>query len=409
MKIFYSELNKVEVNYSDLIYDLNEFKSYKLVCNYVDFYKIFRDLIASLLNGTKIIMLDSDLSNSEIEKLNLSKSQLDAYVTCTYPEIKNLDNLMTRIQNPKNTWRIDLYTSGTTGIPKKITHNFASITRAVKISHNKSNDIWGFAYNPTHIAGIQVFFQAVLNLNSIIRLFGITKENIYKSIEIYGITNISATPTFYRLIKDDNKKFEGVKKITSGGEKFDEKLSFSLKKMFPNAKILNVYASTEIGTLFASEGENFTIKQEFKDKIKIVENELFIHKEFVNPENHKFIDGDWYKTGDYVEIIKEYPLTIKIMGRKNETINIGGYKVHLSEVEEAINAFPEVVNSIVYSKKNSVLGNILICDVVLKNNKTTEKDIHEYLSNKLQPFKVPRIINIVNEIKVTKTGKVKRI
>lgn len=76
-----------------------------------------------------------------------------------------------------------LFTSGTTGLPKSVSHSFASITRQVKKSERHINDIWGFAFNPTHMAGLQVFFQALLNKNSIIRLFGLDTKEIIREIK----------------------------------------------------------------------------------------------------------------------------------------------------------------------------------------------------------------------------------
>jgi len=68
-----------------------------------------------------------------------------------------------------------------------------------------------------------------------------------------------------------------------------------------------------------------------------------------------------------------------------------------------------VKNTCVFGKQNSVLGNILCCEVELYNSqKLTEKEIRDFLSTNLQDFKIPRIIKFVDEIRITKTGKVKR-
>jgi acyl-coenzyme A synthetase/AMP-(fatty) acid ligase len=62
----------------------------------------------------------------------------------------------------------------------------------------------------------------------------------------------------------------------------------------------------------------------------------------------------------------------------------------------------------VYSKSNSVLGNIICCEVVTNSNQITESYIRTFLQSKIQEFKIPRIIRFVDELSTTRTGKIKR-
>ncbi len=299
-----------------------------------------------------------------------------------------------------------MYTSGTTGLPKSVTHKFQSFTRYVKISESNSNNVWGFAYNPTHMAGLQVFFQALMNGNSIIRLFELPNDIILSNIQEFNITHISATPTFYRLLDLKTKTFPSVLRIISGGEKIDLNKIRELNKAFINAEIRNVYASTEAGTLFASQGDQFSIRNELKNFVKLVENELHIHKSLLGQSG--FLSDEWYASGDLVEIINQDPLVFKFLSRKNEMINVAGYKVNPNEVEEVIREINGVNEVSVFAKKNSVIGNIICCEIVKGSEELTEADIRKYLQSKLQEFKLPRIIKFVSQIKTTRTGKLKR-
>ncbi len=407
MKAFFSDFGQPPISYTDLINDINNRNSYPEVINHKTYYDIFRDLIISLISGNSIVVLDSDLSDLEIESLGFSKNDLNKRIVIDSLNLLDENDLFKRLTK-NNNWELTLFTSGTTGKPKRITHSFKTITKAVKISNENSNDVWGFAYNPTHIAGIQVFFQALLNFNHIVRLFMLSKESIFDAIEKNMITNISATPTFYRLLLDVKKSFQTVKRITSGGEKFDESLRYPLLRMFPNAKILNVYASTEIGTLFASEGDIFIVKENLKHLVKIENDELYISGEMTGKSNDIEIVNGWFKTGDRVEVISSDPIRIRFIGRVNESINVGGYKVYPTEVEECINSIPGVRRSLVYSKKNSVLGNVILCDIELEDSTITEKIVYDYLKERLQSYKIPRILNFVQQIGLTRTGKISR-
>ena len=110
---------------------------------------------------------------------------------------------------------------------KKLTKN-KNITRAIKQKASSKSNVWAFAYNATHFAGLQVFFQAFLNQNTIVRLFGVSRTNCFKLINDFKITNISATPTFYRLLLPPDIICHSLQNLTSGGEKFD---STTLQKL----------------------------------------------------------------------------------------------------------------------------------------------------------------------------------
>lgn len=248
MNIFLKDIdNDRLVTWDFLIDDINNTSIYNPYCKSADYYTVFKQIILSLLIDEEIILLDSDFTESELINLTGCSDYTEFNKPIEKSKAPNLSDkreLLEKLSNSSKNWKITMFTSGTTGIPKKVSHNFKSIARFVKVSERNEKSIWGFAYNPTHMAGIQVFFQALLNNNSIIRLFGLVTKDIYTEIKNNGITHISATPTFYRLLLPCSETFPSVERITSGGEKFNEKTFKQLNQVFPNAKITNVYAST---------------------------------------------------------------------------------------------------------------------------------------------------------------------
>ena len=405
-EIFFLDFTK-SVYYQTLLADLNSAKFFLRYLKTDSIYDCFLQILVATLSEEEIVLLDSDFTDSEIASLtNLQNGEYrEMKIARAYADLKSVDELIARLDNIKNA-QITFFTSGTTGRPKKVSHRLQSITRFVKRESRHTSDIWGFAYNPTHIAGVQVFFQALLNKNKIVRLFELSVDGIFDTIENEKITHISATPTFYRMLISRNVSFDFVKRITSGGEKFDKKTSSLLAKIFPNAKITNVYASTEVGTLFASQDDIFVVKDEVKNLIKIVDNELLLHESLLGQTADLSLTGQWYKTGDLVEVVAENPLSIKFVSRQGEMINVGGYKVNPSEVEDAILSLESVSQVRVFGKKNSVLGNVICAEVVAKS--LDEKSIRDYLKTRLQEFKIPRIIKFVEDIKLTRTLKTSR-
>lgn len=248
-----------------------------------------------------------------------------------------------------------------------------------------------------------------MNQNFLVNVFNKSRAEVYELIENESVTHVSATPTFYRLLLPFEKAYQTVLRVTLGGEKSDKKLYDSIEKIFPNAKINNVYASTEAGTLFAAKGDCFQIPVAICDKFLIQEEELLIHKSLLGQSESFKFDGDYYHSGDLIEWVDETTGLFRFKSRKNELINVGGYKVNPGETEKAILEIDGVQQALVYGKANSILGNVLCAEVQLVEGSTlTELEIRTHLKEQLQDFKIPRRIKFVESFSLTRTGKIKR-
>lgn len=393
-------------SYSRVLSDINSTTSYYPFFKCKDLYSVFLNLINAIVHCREITLLDSDLSINEIT--DVSQEVINKPVPVKKTTLGCQNQLISSVLN--STSRITIYTSGTTGQPKKVTHCVKTVVRGVRISDKHKNKKWAFAFNPTHMAGLQVFFQAFVNQNTLINVFNFDQEKIFRFFEKYKITHISATPSFYRLMLPFKKPVMTVEQVTLGGEKSDSNLFDLLFEHFPNAKINNIYASTEAGTLFVAQGDCFSIPKSIKEKIKIVENELYIHSSLLGKSVDFQLKGDYYPSGDLIEWINEQQGIFRFVSRKNELINVGGYKVNPSEVETTINQINGVVLSKVYGISNSLLGNIICADIIKEDTYEAISEIYirKQLIGKLQEYKIPRKINFVDNFSLTRTGKIKR-
>jgi len=404
---FLNPLHNRVYSWAGLLAELNATKALKPFCYERDYFQIFKSILLSLVHDTPLNLLDYDFSPGELQGLGITPQQLQEEIPLNPVPLAGVRDLLDKVQSVRS-WRLILYTSGTTGLPKKVEHTWQTLTKAVRVSEQRQKDVWGLAYNPTHIAGLQVFFQALLNQNTLVNLFQLSRETIFERIDRHSITHISATPTFFRMLLPVTRSFHSVARITSGGEKFDPNLAGQLERMFPKAKILNVYASTEAGTLFAARGDVFTIKPETRAYVTIKDNELLIHKDWLAHSAAFELEGDWYHSGDLVEVLSHDPLTFRFISRRNEMINVGGYKVNPLEVEQVINGHDQVQNCHVYGKPHALIGNILICDVRPVDARITEQELRRYLQDKLQDYKIPRLFNFMDKLPTTRSGKLKR-
>ena len=350
--------------------------------------------------------MDSDISEKEITSNNLQINQL---INIDNPrKLNSIDELIDSIRNSQS--EITLFTSGTTGFTRKFTHPLKNLIRKINVSDERKNDVWGFAFNPTHVAGVQVFFQAILNQNLLVNVFLAPKDFVVDALKQYKITNLSSTPTFYRLLLPLKETFNSVTKITVGGEKSDSHLISEIEKAFPNARINNVYGSTETGPLFSSQNDEFFVQEKHIGLIKVVDDELYIHKDLFGKTTQLNLIDDFYPTGDLIEWIDDEQRRFRFTSRKNELINVGGYKVNPYEVEDELTQHSKIRNVRVYGKSNAVLGNIICCEIELHpDTKLKEEEVRFFLNGKIQNFKIPRKIIFVDKIELTRTGKKKII
>lgn len=410
MDYFYiNPIIPINKTYNELFVDLNTIDCVDTILQEDNTYLFFVKFIKKLISNEDFCVLDSDISEFEKNGLKINDKLVHKVTRSEIStEISNFRDLINKIKSSSS--QVSIFTSGTTGRPKKITHSISSLTRTVKIKESLSDCRWAFAYNPTHIAGIQVFLQSLFNENTLVDVFKQPRNIINEVIKKYSITHISATPTFYRLLLPFDEVFVNVKRITFGGEKSDSHLYEKLQAIFPNAKITNIYASTELGTLLHSSGEFFTIPKYYSNDIIIKDNELLVNAKILGKSDDLIINDGMYRTGDIVEVISHDPIVFKFKTRISDYINIGGYKVNIQEIEEALNSISGVQMASVNVKTNSVMGNMLIANIVLDNTnlELSEKSIKEILKNKLQDFKIPRIIKFVKELEFTHTGKISK-
>ena len=366
--IFWIEDN-IEIDYDTLLEDLkNRNHKHKLTG-----YDYFRNLIKDLIKNRKFLEVDS---------------------------------LLNFLKNNASRLGFKINTSGTTSRPKKVHVNLQNCIRQVK-KNNSESKIWGMCYPVESFASTQVFFQALFNKETIVNCFSKNFKYVNEIIIKYQVTNLTCTPTFLNmLVLNSTKKNHYLKTITIGGEKLSKILLDSYQTIFPNAKLVNIYASTETGSILYSNSDSFKIPDKYRELIKIKNNELIVNESLTNYSNQNRIRDGWFYTGDKVKFLDQ-DKNFKFLERKSSYINSGGYRISPTDIEDKIISINGVYDARVYGKPNSVLGTIICSEVITKT--LSIKQIKEKLKDRLEKFRIPQIIEIVDEIKLTKSGKKSRI
>jgi len=419
---------------------LGEEVCYRPYCRTPRLSKAFVTLAVALTADRDLTLVDHDLTQRELGELLLDAERLERNERIINPcPARSLEAWVEHVRVRSGS-RITLFTSGSTGLPKGVSHSLATLSRGVRTGPKHADDVWGYAYNPTHMAGVQVFLQALFNLNPLVNLFRLSREQVLALLGRHQVTHLSATPSFYRLLLPADTVLSEVRAVTMGGERADALLLERLRPLFPNARFRNVYASTEAGTLFSAEGDVFSVPEELKERIWIREGRLHVHRGLLGtftasvggasqgggaaecggasvPASRDVIparqeprptEGDWYDTGDVVEVVSESPLRFRIVGRDRDWINVGGNKVNPAEVEAVLLQHPGVREARVFGRANAVLGKVLCADVVSAGPPVGEPELRQFLGGRLQAFKVPRLIRLVKSVELGRTGKLVR-
>ncbi len=345
-----------------------------------------------------------------------------------------------------------LFTSGSTGKPKGVICDKINIMNTLMWSTNyinwKKNDVIGNVTKFNFDISLFDFFSSIyFNIPlSIIKNpndIDLSLSNIKKN----KITSIFSTPSFFSqfvysdYVKKTNKT--SLKQILSGGDFFPNTHLSNWLENNNKLKIYNVWGPTEtsiVNSMYIvkksdrkrlSKQKYLPVGQSTKRmEISIIKNRKIMKKSneegficlsgksickgFID-ENHRYKkmltkigNKTFFNTGDLGYFDKFNYL--HIIGRKDNTIKIQGYRINQKEVEQLSETYNNVFLTATFKKNiNEVFSELQILVQLKKNINFDIFKFKSFLRKKLPFYKIPKKIIIIKKIPMNANGKIDRI
>ena len=354
--------------------------------------------------------------------------------------IQHMDYQDAEYEVPNDAAQI-IYTSGSTGRPKGVvlTHaNLVANTRSILEYLQLTAD--------DSVMAVLPFVYAYGNSVMLTHLFAggtIVIENnmLYPHVVLdgmikTGVTGFSGVSTTYALLLNHSNlksyTFPSLRYLTHAGGPMPSELLSRIRKAFPDRRMFLMYGQTEASArLTYLPPELLDVKKESAGRaiagvvLKIVREGGEVARPGEVGEIWAFGDNimqgywqdteltsgvlqdGWLRTGDLGRLDEEGYLTI--VGRNNEMIKAGSYRISPTEIEEVLLQHHQIHEAAVVGIDDSILGQKICAIVTLKEaGALTEQDLMVYCAERLVQYKRPKVIAIVSSLPKSPSGKILR-
>lgn len=342
------------------------------------------------------------------------------------------------------------FTSGTSGEPKMVAHDYlyalGHLTTGV-FWHNLSADsvhltvadtgwgkaVWGKLYGQW-FAGATVFVYDHEKF---------TAEKILRQIEKYRVTSFCAPPTIYRfLIREDFSQYDlsSLKYCTTAGEALEPAVFNEFLKL-TGIRMFEGFGQTEttmtLGTFpwqeprpgsMGKPNPQYDIRLLRPDDTECEDGEkgeicvhvgdkkpLGLFSGYYRDEEltHEAWHDGYYHTGDLAW--RDEDGYYWFVGRADDVIKSSGYRIGPFEVESALMTHPAVVECAVTGVPDEIRGMVVKATIVLapeykaKAGEELIKELQTHVKRETAPYKYPRVIEFVDSLPKTISGKIRRV
>ena len=341
------------------------------------------------------------------------------------------------------------FTSGTTGEPKMVAHDFTYPLGHISTGcfwHNLhvgslhltiadtgwAKAAWGKLYGQW-LAGANIFVYDHEKF---------TPADILRKIGQYRITSLCAPPTIYRfLIREDLSKYDlsSLEYCTTAGEALNGAVYDTFKRL-TGVRLMEGFGQTETTLTLAT----FPWMEPKPGSMGVPNPQYDI--DLLTPDGRSAEDGEQGQIvirtdrGKPLGLFKEYYLNDGMMhevwhdgvyytgdvawrdedgyfwfvGRADDVIKSSGYRIGPFEVESALMTHPAVVECAITGVPDEIRGQVVKATIILgdkyrpRAGEELIRELQDHVKQITAPYKYPRIIEFVDELPKTISGKIRR-
>lgn len=297
-----------------------------------------------------------------------------------------------------------IFSSGSTGAPKAILHDLASIAEKFRKVRQKKTTLTFLLFD--HIGGIDTMLNTFGSGGCVVTVPDRTPELVARAIEKHHVHTLPTSPTFLNLFLIsgvwEQHDLSSLKVIAYGTEPMPESTLKRLNEVFPNASLVQTYGMSELGVLRSRSRDSASLWIKFTGEgfqTKVVDGTLWVKAEtamlgYLNAPDLFDAEG-WLNTQDKVEVDGEY---LRILGRASNLINVGGQKVYPAEVENLLLQLDNVEDVAVFGKQHPMMGQVVAARFKLKQPEALDlfkRRMMAFGRERMAKYQVPVYVELV--------------
>lgn len=329
-----------------------------------------------------------------------------------------------------------VFTSGTTGEPRGVVHGYRYLMgQRIQAEHwfgsRKGDLAWCTTATGWSKSARNVFLAPwITGAAAVIHDGRFEPAERLDFAEALGVNVLCQAPTEYRMLarRTQLRPLPALRRMVSAGEPLDPETIAAFREA-TGLEPADGYGQTETGHVTANQvGE--PVRQGSMGKplpgldVRIVPSEgadasvgeLQLRAASSPTFFSRYLDGErfegeWWQTGD---LVREEDGYLFFEGRGDDIILSSGYRIGPTEVEAALLAHPAVAEAAAVAAPDPERGAVVRAIVVLRDgdspsgNDELVRELQEHCKRETAPYKFPRIVEFVDELPKTSSGKVKR-